>query len=66
MKIGGGMLPTIYLLTACFLPFGDQQVNLKDKLRDFLVFSVLGFLYEGREAWVSIIRDIRGKINRKR
>lgn len=32
------------------------------KLRSFLVFGILGFLYDGYEAWSSIIGDIRKKL----
>lgn len=37
-------------------------MNFIHKLRYFLVFGILGFLYDGYEAWVSIIGWIRKKL----
>ena len=41
-------------------------MSFMKKLRIFLVFGILGFLYDGCEAWASIIRDIRKKLGHKR
>ena len=40
----------------------EIKVSLEERLEDFLIFRILKFLYNGYEAWASIIRDIRGKI----
>jgi len=37
-------------------------MNLMHKLRYFLVFGILGFLYDGYEAWSSIIGGIKKKL----
>ena len=47
----------------------ERMTNLRrffGMLEWHLTVGLLGFLYEGYEAWASIIRDIREKMNRKR
>ena len=37
-------------------------MNIIEKLRILLVFGILGFLYDGYEAWPSIIGGIKKKL----
>jgi len=41
-------------------------MNFIYKLWSFPILSILGFLYDGYEAWVSIIQGIRERMNRRR
>lgn len=41
-------------------------MNFIHKLRYFLIFGILGFLYDGYEAWSSIIGDIKKKLRGER
>jgi len=48
---------------------GSEMMNLRRFFRMLewhLTVGLFEFLYNGYEAWAGIIKDIRGKINRKR
>lgn len=37
-------------------------MSFMHKLRTLLVFGILGFLYDGYEAWITIVGDIKKKL----